>query len=155
MEHFAMLLIKHPETQPYTHAMDMFGDTGEGRSLAYTYSTKWLTDPNFIKVKARIKTEAAEDDLLPTKTAYAVEILGTARKLRSEDPKSAIEYDKLYAAMRGHVEKLSNSTTVNVQMNRVMVQRDFGNDDEYAMMLEKQQAALSFNADADNTISGN
>ena len=141
---FARLLIDRP-TEPYTAMCELFADRRE----AFAKCELWARDPFVLAEKARLEATLSDDDLLPTKGKYLLEVLKYARDMRLADPKIAFQYDNLYAQMRGHVEKAApSSTTNNVQLNinRVMRDPDFGSDENYAITLEAQQKALADDA---------
>lgn len=146
---FARLWLEDPQ-QPFRAASKLFPTNGH---QAYTVAQQWVNDKVVLDEVERLKQVLTEDDLLPTKAAYLQELLEHARNARRNDPEVGFKYDNLYASMRGHVEKPapSNITVNNVTVNRVMVQKDHGTDEEYAITLEAQQNALTHDNDSDIT----
>lgn len=142
-------------SNPYSAALRLFANPAE----AYQRARDWAKDEYVLAELDRLKQTITEEELLPTKAMYLRELLEHARSLRTNDPDNGFKYDNLYASMRGHIEKpASASVTVNnnLTVNRVMVQKDFGNDDEYAVTLEAQQQALMHdNSDAITNASNN
>lgn len=150
---FARAWLEDPQ-QPYRAAMKLFPTNGH---LAWTAAQEWVNDKIVLAEVERLKQVLTEDDLLPTKAAYLKELLEHARDARKNDPEVGFKYDNLYASMRGHIEKptAASVTVNNVTVNRVMIQKDHGTNEEYAVTLEGQQNALMHDNDGDITHASN
>lgn len=138
---FAAALLKHPPTIEgrFAAALSITSDTGQALVMA----NKWLDDPVVIAEQKRMTQAADEGDLnfIGTKAEFAREVLEAARNAWDGDVKH--KFYKLYAETRGFISKaVENQTNVQVNMNKVMVVRDMGTDEQWEDKARKQQRAL-------------
>lgn len=134
---FAEALLRTPNNA-YAAACVVFGtDTAN----ALRVSSEWPFDLYVLQRQAELLDEFGADEFLPTKAVVARNIYETGE--RATDPKDKLAAFKLYAEVRGFMPK-GDAASVNltVNNNRVMVLRDFGNDDDWERAASKQQSKL-------------
>lgn len=134
---FAAQLLKTP-TEPFKAALLVFPfDTGRALRIA----NEWPNDPDVLAAIAQLNEDYGELAFLPTKADVCREIWSTAlqERIPVEDKTKLL---KLYAEVRGFVEKPNQSVNVNVNDNKVMVIRDQGTNEEWENKAAKQQAGL-------------
>src|SRR5690606_38718084 len=83
---------------------------------------------------------------LPTKAELAREVwrIGTNPRTSVDERLKAL---RLYADVRGYIEKYQAGTVINntnnvLSQNRVMLVKDFGTDEEWELAVEEQQRKL-------------
>lgn len=136
---FAELSLREPD--PFKVALVVFpNDTGRALRVA----NEWPNDPE-VKTLRQAFVDSEEDGetaFLPTKAEAARLAWNIARDTErmTEDRLKAL---KLYADIRGFIEKPQvavNNTVNNVQ--RVLVVKDYGTDDDWRTALRAQQKRL-------------
>lgn len=133
---FAAMLLEHPDNA-FIAAQAVFPDD---MARALYIASHWLTDPDVLTEKARLRDKGADLKTLPTKADLARRAWELTDKGLFEDRIKAM---KLYADIMGHIEKpQAPVTNVNVTQNRVMVVKDKGTDAQWEEGVAKQQTQL-------------
>ncbi len=136
---YAKLLLKI--TDPFKAALQLFPDN---TSRALRVANEWPTDPEVVAAQAAFLDEDGELSFLPTKADLARNIWDRMQNERI-CPDDYAKLGKLYADVRGFIEKPQSNVNVNnnVTNNRVMVVRENGTDEDWAAKLRKQQEKLT------------
>jgi hypothetical protein len=107
---------------------------------ALKMSVDW---PHDAEVKAFIKALKDKEesiDNLPSKKDLAEAIWHKMEKCPFPDDYAKLA--KLYAEVRGFIEKPDNKPVVNINQNRVMVVKDLGDEEDWQVKAERQQREL-------------
>jgi len=134
---FAVELLKNP-ADAFKAALQVFpDDTGLALRAAHT----WPKDPFVLAEQERITSEEGEGAFLPGKAELCRKIWERLQKdyVVTED---FVKIAKLYAEVRGFIEKPNTNIVTNVVTNKVMVVKDLGTNDEWEMKAERQQREL-------------
>lgn len=110
--------------------------------FAYDISLRWPADPHVLALVEKAKVESEAADKPPTKEAFIKTVFTDAKSMADDDK---IKAYRLVAEMSGFIEKAapaSVSVTTNQQVNRVMIVKDKGTDDEWENKLRTQQMKL-------------
>lgn len=134
---FAELLLKSPG-DPFAAANALFPANIQ---RAMRVAMEWPNDPEVIEAQKEMLDDSGEMGFLPTKGDLA-RLVWDMAKNTALDVEDRIKASKLYAEIRGFVEKPSTGPIVNVSQNRVMVIQSQGSDDEWSQKLANQQRAL-------------
>lgn len=138
-EQFAELLLR--ENEPFKVALVLYpDDTGRALEIAH----KWPIDQQVLAFQQSLKDAEGEITFLPTKADTARLAWTVARNEERYDGETRHKFLKLYAEIRGFIEKpaLNVNQTNNVIQNNVMVVRDHGTDNEWESKLQNQQRTL-------------
>lgn len=138
---FAEAWLRHPK-DPFAAARDVFGaDTGRALIVAQT----WTLDVEVLAHQQRLIDEHGARSFLPTKEEFARRVLDATDALND----SVLAFEdklkgyKLFAEIMGYIEKpgptINNNPTT---INRVMVVKDHGSNDDWERRARNQQAAL-------------
>jgi len=150
-EKFAELSLREPDA--FKVALVLYpNDTGRALRVA----NEWPNDPQVKEIRQSLvdAEEDGETAFLPTKadaSRLAWNIARDADKF-TEDRLKAL---KLYAEIRGFIEKPAVNVNNNIQNNvsmRVLVVKDHGTNDEWETKLRSQQKKL---INGDYSASGN
>ena len=133
---FAAALLRSPD-DPFGAALTIFG-TDTRRALVA--SQEWVHDLYVLQKQAELLEKFGEDEFLPSKATLARNVFTLATT--TKDAKDRIAAYKLYADIRGMIEKQTAIANVTVNNNRVMVMRDHGTDDDWEEVAKKQQTKL-------------
>jgi hypothetical protein len=134
---FAEALLRDPH-EPYRAAVLVFGSDSR-RALAA--SQNWVFDLDVLARQADLLETFGADKFLPEKAEVARRIYQVGET--ATDNKDKLAAYKLYSELRGFVPKGDgNSTNVNVTLNRVMVMRDFGSNEDWEAKAVAQQTKL-------------
>jgi hypothetical protein len=133
---FAAALLRSPD-DPFTAALAVFGT--DTRTALYV-SQEWVRDLYVLQKQAELLEQFGEDEFLPSKATLARDVFNFARS--TKDGKEKIAAYKLYAEVRGMIEKQTAIANVTVNNNRVMVVKDHGTDDDWETAARIQQAKL-------------
>ncbi len=136
---YARLLLKI--TDPFKAALQLFPDN---TSRALRVANEWPTDPEVVAAQSELLEEDGELSFLPTKADLARNIWDRMQNERVS-PDDYAKLGKLYADVRGFIEKPQTNVSVNnnVTNNRVMVVRENGTDEDWEAKLRKQQENLT------------
>lgn len=134
---FAELLLKTPG-DPFPCANAIFPGNIQRAMHA---AMNWPADPEVIALMNDMQGEEGEMSFLPTKADLG-RLVWDMAKNTSLDVDDRIKAAKLYAEIRGFVEKAPTGPIVNVNQNRVMVIESHGSDDEWSAKLAHQQRTL-------------
>lgn len=140
-EKFAKLFLDYGGDLLASHnfkaAIELFpNDTRTALKIA----TDWPHDAEVKGFIKKIQDFETSIDSLPSKKDLAEDIW---RKMSNcYDAKEYAALAKLYAEVRGFIEKPDNKPVVNINQNRVMVIKDQGSPDDWANKAEKQQRDL-------------
>lgn len=139
-EKFARLLLKEP-SDPFAIAIKVFPDDTK---KALRIANEWPSDPEILAMQEKLTEEEGELAFLPTKGQLAREVWNMMHD-KYTDAATFAKLGKLYAEIRGFVEKPQTSVTTNVQQvaNKVMVVRESVSDAEWERKLLDQQTRLS------------
>jgi hypothetical protein len=135
---FAEALLKNP-SDPFGVALSVIPDTGEALRAA----NEWPADFEVIEHQKALLAEHGEAAFLPnkTETARLAYDMASGKKPAIKEQIEALE---LYGKIRGFIEK--PGTTINnttaVQVNRIMVIKDHGSNDDWERKAVAQQARL-------------
>lgn len=134
---FAKLLLKEP-TDPFVVALKLFP---ENVNRALKVAVEWPGDSEVKAAQEKLLSEVEDEfSLLPTKASFSNLILA---KMGEAAPDDFAKLAKVYADVRGFIEKAStNVNTGNTVVNKVMIVKDNGTDDEWSAKLLKQQEKL-------------
>jgi len=132
---FAALLMNTPN-EPFVAAM---GVEPDNNGIALWIATHWIGDDEVLAHQKRLRESGEDLNNLPNKAAQLAEIWKLTQHGLYED---RIKAHKLYADIKGHIEKPQPAVSVNVNNNRVMVIRDQGSDDDWEKKVAKQQSDL-------------
>ena len=132
----ARALAKNPG-DPFPVLLELGMTTGDALWMLANYKT----DPEVIDERERILTERPELQLesLPTKVDAAALAWDMAFRGPLEDRLKAL---RLYADIRGYIEKPAATNVNTTVVNRVMKYKDHGNDEDWEAKARKQQAEL-------------
>lgn len=134
---FAELLLKNP-SNPFEVALKVLSDTGEALRAA----NEWPADLFVIDYQKQLIKKHGDMAFLPNEVESARLADDMARgKVRATTEQIAAL--KLYTELRGWTGKAATINNNNVvQVNRVMVVKDHGTDDEWEAKAIRQQARL-------------
>lgn len=133
---FAELLLRTPN-DAFNVAVQVFGsDT----MRALQISQEWPLDFYVMQKQADLLAEQGDDAFLPSKAELARRIYTVGDT--STDAKDKLAAYKLYAEVRGFIQKAENVNNIQVNNNRVMVMKDFGTDEQWEVKAAKQQSKL-------------
>jgi hypothetical protein len=137
---FAAALLREP-VHVFAAAQQVFGSDA-GRAL-YAASM-WLNDPDVLAEKTKLLKDKGARSFLPSKEDYARELWKLAMDSRTpiEDKRGFLS---LFGDAMGYKETLQkNMGGVTVNNNsRVMIVRDFGDDDAWEAQAAAQQHKLT------------
>lgn len=136
-EQFAKFLLEVAD--PFKAALQLFTEQSDLHK-ALKVATEWPHDKdvkNFIK---KIKENEDSIDTLPSKKELAQSIWEKMEVCKY--PKDYAKLAKLYAEVRGFIEKPDNKPIVNINQNRVMVVKDLGTAEDWENKAAKQQRDL-------------
>ena len=138
-EKFARLLLKEP-SDPFAVAIKVFPDDTK---KALRVANEWPSDVDVLAFQAKATEEEGELAFLPTKGQLCREVWDVMHD-KYTDAATFAKLGKLYAEIRGFIEKPQTTVTTNVQnvTNKVMVVRESGSDAEWERKLAAQQARL-------------
>ena len=134
---FAELLVKNQDS-PTMAALALFPDDEEMFAEA---AANWIHDPEVIKAyeEAKQANKTNDDDLL-TKSQLAREV--EKRLQAAEKPTEYTQLARLYAELRGFIEKPQPSTNVNVAIPKAIEIPVYGNSEDWEKTAQKQQRGL-------------
>lgn len=107
---------------------------------ALKIATDWPNDPEVKGFIKAIKDKEESIDTLPNKKDLAQAIWDKMEACRF--PEDYAKLAKLYAEVRGFIEKPDNKPVVTINQNRVMVVKDLGGEEDWQAKAEKQQRDL-------------
>lgn len=142
---FARQWLKTPRN-PFQAALAVFG-TDTGRALLA--SKEWINDPVVLAEQAHILETEGFRVGLPTKEEYARKIIDAAEETLPDGTSRVAFEDKLkayrlFGEVMGYIERPA-STTINNNpqtINRVMIVKEHGSDDDWERRLQNQQQKL-------------
>lgn len=133
---FAVALTKNP-ANAFLAALAVEPDTGK----ALFISQAWVGDPEVLAYQAEVVEEFGDDLDLPNKTELLRKIIARADNCPLDE--EAHKYYKLYADIRGYIEKPQNNVNNNiVSVNKVMIVKDHGTNEDWRKKAAEQQRAL-------------
>lgn len=136
---FAAALLRYP-TDPFKAALQLFPNN---TMRALTVSQEWIADPFVMNVQAELIEELGEDHFLPSKVTLARRVFELGENARATQSEKLSAF-RLYAELRGFIEKpgftVNNNTQIN--QNRVMVMTDHGSNDDWETKALEQQTKL-------------
>lgn len=106
---------------------------------AYVASMEWPNDPVVLAAMQSASVSDDDADRLPTRADLA-ELLWA--RMKSAEPEDLAKLAKVYAEVRGFIEKPNNTANVNVYNNRVMLVKDHGDDAQWEQAAINQQRSL-------------
>lgn len=134
---FAELILKTPG-DPFPSALAIFPDNIQRAMHA---AMQWPNDPEVLNILSELKGDVGEMGFLPTKADLGRLVWDMANN-KSIETEDRLKAAKLYAEIRGFVEKPAQGPNVVVNQNRVMIVESHGNDDEWSAKLAQQQRTL-------------
>jgi hypothetical protein len=149
-ERFAELMLR--ENEPFKVALILYpDDTGRALEVA----SMWPRDPVVIELQKSLTDAEGEITFLPTK-ADAARLAWNMARDEARFTEDRLKALKLYAEIRGFIEKPQVSVQNNVQNNNVqhnvMVVYDHGNDAEWSDKLRNQQKRLKAEIQAEAEV---
>lgn len=138
---FANALLRTAD--PWKAACIVFGND---TARALECSQSWPSDLYVLSRQAELLDTMGEDAFLPTKAMTLRRIWETAES--STDRKDKIAAFKLYAEVRGYIEKPGDKININnhITSNRVMIVKDHGSNEDWENTAANQQMKLVANA---------
>lgn len=133
---FAAALLRSPD-DPFAAALQVFGN--DTRTAMFV-AQEWVRDLYVLQKQAELLEAFGEDEFLPSKATLARDLFALARS--TKDTKDKVAAYKLFAEVRGMIEKQTAIANVTVNNNRVMVVKDHGSDDDWERVARSQQAKL-------------
>lgn len=132
---FAALLIRYPK-EPFKAALELWPlDV----SLALRRSNEWPNDKAVLAELKRLRNEGDDMEMLPGKSELAIEVWNKMQDCSADD---FAKLAKLYAELRGYIEKPSPSTNVNVFTQKCIEVPTLGSNQEWEDAVAKQQTEL-------------
>lgn len=145
---YAALLLK--ERDPFKAALQLFPNN---TNRALWVANHWPIDPEVIEAKAALMADAGEMGFLPGKAELANDIWQRMQGTQTADgrtiPPTAEEYAKLaklYADVRGFIEKPQTNVNVVNNIPRVVEMPVFADESEWEAAAARQQRELLANA---------
>ena len=142
---FAESLMRHPK-DPFKAALEVFPDNTQKALWAANY---WPNDAEVISFKNRIKESSDEFSFLPSKAELAHDIWMrmhgegyVAGKVISIGADDYAKLAKLYADVRGFIEKPQTTINTNVVAPKVIEVPVYNNADKWEKDAAKQQTDL-------------
>lgn len=139
-EKFSRLLLKEP-SDPFAVALKVFPDDTK---RALWVANNWPSDPEVLSLQEKATEDEGELAFLPTKGQLCRDVWEKMQD-KFTDPDTYVKLGKLYAEVRGFIEKPQMAVTTNVQnvTNKVMIVRESGSDAEWERKLLEQQTRLA------------
>lgn len=143
---FALELLHTPKN-PFGAAQRVLGFEDAGRCMRIY--RLWEADPEVRAFKEEFLAELGEDVGLASKRDQSIDIYAMASN-ENLDPELRIKAHKLYADVRGFIDKPSTTVNANVQINqnRVMIIQDHGSNEAWAAKAAAHQKQLLADIDA-------
>ena len=140
---FARLLLQTPD-DPFKAALALFP---ENTNRALRVANEWPRDLAVVEARKELVEDEGEDAFLPGKAHLARSIWDRMHK-ETTDTENFAKLGKLYADVRGFIEKPQTNIQNNIQntTNKVMVIRESSTSDEWETNLRKQQDRLTNDA---------
>lgn len=142
---FAALLLKTP-TEPFKAALALFPDN---TSRALWVANHWVADAEVLAAIKRLKEEMGEFAGLADKSELARDIWQRMQGTQTADgrtiPPTADDYAKLaklYAEVRGFIEKPQSGPAVQVIVPRAIEVPTHGSNEDWEAAAAKQQREL-------------
>lgn len=137
---FARLLLKEP-SDPFAVALKVFPDDTK---RALWVANNWPSDTEVLSLQEKAEEEEGELTFLPTKGQLC---RGIWDKMNDKftDADTYAKLSKVYAEVRGFIEKPQIAVNTNIQnvTNKVMIVRENGSDADWERKLLEQQARLA------------
>lgn len=137
---FAAFLFKNPN-DPFGAAKHVLGNSVGVTDVA-TMAHIFKTDPFVLSEMKRIAEAEQNEDTLPSKADLAREIWDWVTNSANEI-EDKIKAAKLYAEIRGYIDKPAAPNTNPDIVPSVMVVREHGNSDEWEKKMREQQDKLT------------
>ena len=141
---YAAFLLK--ERDPFKAALQLFPNN---TNRALWVANHWPNDETVLAAKAELLQEQGEDSFLPGKSELARDIWqrmqGTTLPNGVVIPPTPEEYAKLaklYADVRGFIEKPQNNQNVTVFIPKAIEVPTHGSDEDWEAAAERQQREL-------------
>jgi hypothetical protein len=133
---FARFLLLYP-TNPRRAAIAAFGDDYTSINTALS---SWLHSDVIVKYQEELRAANIEAELLPTREAFAHEVLELARQAYG-DTGDKVKAFKLVADVLGYADKKLTQTADKI-VNNVMQVNNYGSNAEWETSVRAQQAKL-------------
>lgn len=136
---YAEFIHKQPK-EYFKAAVEAVGE----RLAGYVWNT-WIDDLDVTEyIKTLKAVEESDDAVLGTKVELCRKLMDIAEKHTNSNPKDAIHALTLVAEIRGFKQKPADVQVTNQQVvNKVMIVKSFGNEDEWEAQALKQQSNLT------------
>jgi hypothetical protein len=141
---YAGLLLK--ERDPFKAALSLFPNN---TNRALWVANHWPVDPEVKEAQAKLTAEGGEMGFLPDKAELARDIWERMQGTKTADGRTisptADEYSKLaklYADVRGFIEKPQNNQNVTVVIPKAIEVPTHGTNEEWEQAAAKQQQDL-------------
>lgn len=141
---FAEALIKNDD-DAFRAALSLFPQVGKALQVA----NAWKNDDVVKQFRADALNSVDAALLLPSKEKQAFDIYAIATNT-SIAPEDRLKAHRLYAEVRGFIEKPQAGGNLNVLNQGVMLVRDHGSDDDWEAKATEQQRKLISNATSVN-----
>lgn len=136
---FAAELLRYPNN-PFQAGRVLFPNN---HLFAITAAQQWVSDRYVLESQAELIAEFGEDYFLPSKVILARRIYDLGERESANTSERLAAY-KLYAELRGFIQKSDTivGANVTINQNRVMVVPSAGSDAEWEEKVGKQQMKL-------------
>jgi hypothetical protein len=134
---FAAALLREPDNA-FGAACKVFGTDTISAMRAAQY---WPSDIYVLTKQAELLDEFGEDSFLPNRATLARKIFELA-ETPNIDKKDKIKAFELYGNIMGYISKQTAISNVTLNENRVMIVKDFGNDEQWERAAVGQQTKL-------------
>lgn len=133
---FAAHWLRYPD-DPFKAAFLTTPDTGQALQIA----KNWVKDPVVLAAKDALLLSSDALNYLPTKEQQCKDIYALATDTR-QDAEDRLKAHRLYAEVRGFIEKPVGGSTTNILNQGVMIVRDAGTDEQWQEKAAIQQRTL-------------
>lgn len=140
---FAAMLLR--ESDPFKVALELYPDN---TNRALRVANEWPKDPEVLEIQRKLMGDSDNLSFLPSKAELARDIWERMKGTPVNGvniPTTAEEYTKLaklYAEVRGFIEKPQNNQNVTVVVPKVIEMPTHGTDEDWEAAAAKQQREL-------------
>ena len=135
---FAFILLE--EKNPFKAALRLFPEDEENTGEALRIAHTWPGDEDVLKYQEKFIEEGLDLKLLPSKAELAKDVWDRMQSFVADE--DYVKLAKLYADIRGFIEKPGTQVNVQNVSNKVMVVREKENDEIWGKGLIEQQERL-------------
>ena len=133
---FAEALLKNPNNA-FVAAKTIFP---RDIATALYICQRWPTDEFVLRLQKKLLLEHGEERYLPSKSRIARQIHNVSEDVN--DPEMELKALRLYCDVRGYIEKPGTVVNNSQILNKIMVVKDHGTDDDWENKAIEQQQKL-------------